>query len=118
MPKRFVATSRYPLIRAKDIRASVARMSEAISGAFLSPQNPACRYAHAGYLLRATKGSFPASAGQDGFRYFSDNASPLKSRLTIRPFCSPVSVNTAPFWLARTTACAPRMAAAPAPPWA
>jgi hypothetical protein len=50
--------------------------------------------------------------------YFSDNASPLKSRLTIRPFCSPVSVSTAPLWLARTTACAPFPAAAPAPPWA
>ena len=50
--------------------------------------------------------------------YFSDNASPLKSRLTIRPFCSPVSVSTAPFWLARTTACTPLTAAAPAPPWA
>jgi hypothetical protein len=48
--------------------------------------------------------------------YFSDNTSPLKSRLTIRPFCSPVRVSTAPLWLARTTACAPLMAAVPVPP--
>jgi hypothetical protein len=49
--------------------------------------------------------------------YFSDNTSPLKSALTIRPVCSPESVSTAPFWLARTMPCAPLMMAAPAPPW-
>ncbi len=60
----------------------------------------------------------PLSRGRMDFSYFSDSASPLKSRLTIRPACSPVSVSTAPFWFASTTACAPLMAAAPAPPWA
>jgi hypothetical protein len=50
--------------------------------------------------------------------YFSDNASPLKSRLTIRPSCSPLSASTAPLWLVRMMACAPLPAAAPAPPWA
>ena len=49
--------------------------------------------------------------------YFSDNTSPLKSALTIRPVCSPASVSTAPLWLARTMPCAPLMMAAPAPPW-
>jgi hypothetical protein len=33
--------------------ASVARMSEAISGVCLSGNYPACRFAHAGYLLLA-----------------------------------------------------------------
>ena len=50
--------------------------------------------------------------------YVTDNASPLKSRLTIRPSCSPLSASTAPFWLVRMMACAPLPAAAPAPPWA
>ncbi len=50
-------------------------------------------------------------------RYFSDNASPLKSALTMRPVCPPESVSTAPLWLVSTTACAPRTTAAPAPAW-
>jgi hypothetical protein len=38
--------------------ASVARMSEAISGA-ASRKIPACRYAHAGYLLRGKTVEMP-----------------------------------------------------------
>jgi hypothetical protein len=37
--------------------ASVARMSEAKSGVSLSSHNPACRFAHAGYLLRGENAS-------------------------------------------------------------
>lgn len=50
--------------------------------------------------------------------HFSERASPLRSRLTITPFCSPLSSSTAPFWLVSTTTCAPFTKAAPAPPWA
>lgn len=52
-----------------------------------------------------------------GPRYFKDSTSPLRSALTMRPLCTPASVSTAPFWLVRTTPCAPRIAAAPAPAW-
>lgn len=51
-----------------------------------------------------------------GNPHFSDKASPLKSRLTITPFCSPLSSKMAPFWFVRTTTCAPLPRAAPAPP--
>jgi hypothetical protein len=57
----------------------------------------------------------PAAAVE--IAYFSDNANPLKSRLTMRPVCSPARVSTAPFWLASATACAPLMTAAPPPAW-
>jgi hypothetical protein len=58
--KRDVANSKVSRQKAPDrgfanlfsriFSASVARMSEAISGSSLA-ENPACRYAHAGYLL-------------------------------------------------------------------
>ena len=46
--------------------------------------------------------------------YRNDSAMPLRSRFTIRPVCRPLTSRTAPFWLVRMIACAPRMTVAPA----
>ena len=47
--------------------------------------------------------------------YFSVIASPLRSAFAIRPVCWPESSSTAPFWLVRMIARAPRPIASPAP---